>query len=858
MQKINLLGGEYMRQIMTLSRMARDVSDRYQQTLITWQEFERDIGKIVKQSDGFLNGLIYRIKGKEPFTDLEFGIPVEGEPTYQFTKAIDDNHAMESVTKIWLKSVSTTSSAIERIVAPIFDNSWKSCFRASPSGLISIKDFEEVKQYAQNTIDVMTETNRGVFSVLYCDLDNFKTVNDKLGEEEGDQVIRKTGALIEKVISDTGIVLNNGGDEFVIFYPEKSYEDSILLAFGLKGEFQKHNFEIGDVALDLSIGIASSDNSEQVSTFSEILGKSEKALKLNVKAKKKGLSRFLFEQRDIKTNNIGKSLESAFCLTKSNLLTSQLYSNVWLNALSVYVSKKIVQSENSFLSLRKDVDNFIDFVEFGYDNNIIKTCFSRSQGPDLEPKVSLLDIAMAVSHGAMRWFLSCSGGMKKENDLRLYFNKDYSNVAIGFSQDRLLWERGRDKGVPEYFSLGEIWSAQDKTNITEDSLRLALLIKIGHKELDLPELLFAKAIVVDDRPTKGGGLPDFWEVTIARLINVLSQNPNISKVFVITKGKYGAKTIEKLQNANAGELNSHLISERIGIPIELMEKTSNRLKRNVIVVESVEDIITQLTDLLRRSHAPLPVNRISTIEEGFIKRELRMDSIMLAKEDGCKVKTIKEAFPTVLEIARSIRGKEIIYDQDGYKLQELVDFKIHLTEPLKDRVPKFYSKEKDSLQGYFRNQFLSKEGLFGRVFKETNQLEEVINHVVQAVTHFPKPFATRRSILVVPHIPEPGHELTPLGLVSIRFIPRIILKKIIINYSYTWRTVEALVGFPYSIYGSVCYSEFLTKEIQSRLVENLQDKIELGFVSYIAHSLHFFMDDYGQRIAKRIVDEASI
>lgn len=77
------------------------------------------------------------------------------------------------------------------------------------------------------------------------------------------------------------------------------------------------------------------------------------------------------------------------------------------------------------------------------------------------------------------------------------------------------------------------------------------------------------------------------------------------------------------------------------------------------------------------------------------------------------------------------------------------------------------------------------------------------------------------------------------------------------NYSFTWRTVEALVGFPYSIYGSVKYAQYLTDQIRAALPPAESRTVELGYVSYIAHSLHFFLDRYAQNIARRIVEDAS-
>lgn len=451
--------------------------------------------------------------------------------------------------------------------------------------------------------------------------------------------------------------------------------------------------------------------------------------------------------------------------------------------------------------------------------------------------------------------------IKKEDRLSIYSDKDYNHVSLVFSPNsRVIWSSSDDAEVKKanIFDIGQIWTTQKEAIITAESLRLALLIKIGHKELNLPKELFAEEIVVDDRPTKGGGLPDFWEATVARLIGELSRNRNISLVFVIGDRAYGAQTIKRLKNAPKWDPN--IIHQKTGMPVPAIHKASKRLRNHVKIVEKEEEIITILASLLQTYHQILPINEKAIIDQKqrFLERELKMDTQALTQEDGCRVRTISEAFPTVLEIARKAKEKAIIYDQAGRELLELVDFKVHLNEPLYDRIPKFYAEQEKSLRNYFKDEFLSEKGLFGKVFMETNQLEEVINHIVQAILHSPKPFATRRAILVVPHKTESGKELSPLGLVSVRCIPRFKQEKIILNYSYTWRTVEAFVGFPYSIYGSVCYSEFLTDEIRKKLPPHLQKNVEMGFVSYIAHSLHTFIDEYGQNIAKRIVDDASI
>jgi hypothetical protein len=102
-----------------------------------------------------------------------------------------------------------------------------------------------------------------------------------------------------------------------------------------------------------------------------------------------------------------------------------------------------------------------------------------------------------------------------------------------------------------------------------------------------------------------------------------------------------------------------------------------------------------------------------------------------------------------------------------------------------------------------------------------------------------------------------GDDVAPLGLVCVRVVPRISATKLRFDFSFVWRTVEVLVGFPYSLYGSVKFSEHLTSLLRKNLPTD-GNPIEMGEVSYTAQSLHMFTDEYGQIIARRIVNNASL
>lgn len=55
----------------------------------------------------------------------------------------------------------------------------------------------------------------GEIGIIFADIDNFKELNDTKGHEEGDEVLRQTGALLKEVIGQNGYACRFGGEELV-------------------------------------------------------------------------------------------------------------------------------------------------------------------------------------------------------------------------------------------------------------------------------------------------------------------------------------------------------------------------------------------------------------------------------------------------------------------------------------------------------------------------------------------------------------------------------------------------------------------------------------------------------------------
>lgn len=64
--------------------------------------------------------------------------------------------------------------------------------------------------------------------VIYADIDDLKLVNDQLGHETGDRMIRDASAVLRESLRDTDVLARFGGDEFVAFALDDAHPRVIL------------------------------------------------------------------------------------------------------------------------------------------------------------------------------------------------------------------------------------------------------------------------------------------------------------------------------------------------------------------------------------------------------------------------------------------------------------------------------------------------------------------------------------------------------------------------------------------------------------------------------------------------------
>ncbi|MEZ5508050.1 MAG: EAL domain-containing protein [Gammaproteobacteria bacterium] len=81
---------------------------------------------------------------------------------------------------------------------------------------------------ALNNAITFSRHSHQTFALLFMDLDRFKQVNDTLGHNAGDQLLKEVARRISDSIRDTDILCRLGGDEFTIIINGKSVEQASL------------------------------------------------------------------------------------------------------------------------------------------------------------------------------------------------------------------------------------------------------------------------------------------------------------------------------------------------------------------------------------------------------------------------------------------------------------------------------------------------------------------------------------------------------------------------------------------------------------------------------------------------------
>lgn len=105
----------------------------------------------------------------------------------------------------------------------------------------------------------------GEVSLLYMDLDHFKSVNDKFGHAVGDHVLRTFADRVRKAVRRVDVLIRRGGEEFVLVMPQTNATQAHATGTRIQQTLASEDMEIEGglrIRQTVSVGVATWDQRE--------------------------------------------------------------------------------------------------------------------------------------------------------------------------------------------------------------------------------------------------------------------------------------------------------------------------------------------------------------------------------------------------------------------------------------------------------------------------------------------------------------------------------------------------------------------------------------------------------------------
>lgn len=227
---------------------------------------------------------IYHNK-KEPCDGKEFPCPLSLVLETKKTVSVLHQASNENGGNRYLELVATPLYDSNKNMTGIIEST-----RDITTHLEQVKDLKEKSEllYFQANHDPLTNIpNRMLFierltqsiasckrkktklALLFIDLDNFKIINDTLGHEAGDRVLKEVSRRIGSLVRESDTFCRFGGDEFTILLQGIENRDEIVIFAQriLQALREPLKYEEAELRINCSIGISIYEHNMMVSTL---------------------------------------------------------------------------------------------------------------------------------------------------------------------------------------------------------------------------------------------------------------------------------------------------------------------------------------------------------------------------------------------------------------------------------------------------------------------------------------------------------------------------------------------------------------------------------------------------------------
>ncbi|MBI5286573.1 MAG: GGDEF domain-containing protein, partial [Deltaproteobacteria bacterium] len=109
-------------------------------------------------------------------------------------------------------------------------------------------------------------------SIVIMDIDDFKGINDRLGHQQGDTVLKGLSQILREQTRTTDLWARYGGEEFIGYLPHCGKDEAYKLAERIRKIVEGYSFSgMDEGTLTISLGVAYYPHPE-VETLDDLVG----------------------------------------------------------------------------------------------------------------------------------------------------------------------------------------------------------------------------------------------------------------------------------------------------------------------------------------------------------------------------------------------------------------------------------------------------------------------------------------------------------------------------------------------------------------------------------------------------------
>ena len=149
--------------------------------------------------------------------------------------------------------------------------------RDALTGVLSRTYFEEILETAFQT----ASGNNTPLSLIFADIDRFKSINDTYGHQVGDLVLKTAANILNAQLRVSDLIGRYGGEEFIIVIPGGNNAVAQTICNRMITAFNTTSHEVGlehPLQITTSLGVATLEDRQTFATAQELVNAADRAL----------------------------------------------------------------------------------------------------------------------------------------------------------------------------------------------------------------------------------------------------------------------------------------------------------------------------------------------------------------------------------------------------------------------------------------------------------------------------------------------------------------------------------------------------------------------------------------------------